>query len=337
LPLYAIHFAVLTRRRRGRLLLGWMSLAVGLGAVLVAAAAIMRQTGAWPAAWFWFRFNMAYIKEGLNPSEVTARAAVRLSFVIGSALLLWALGVRAAFQASVRRLSPVDNPLRFEPFLAGWLVVSVLAITVGGRFFGHYFHQVTAPLAVLAAPEAERMWRSRRRTFVAALGVPAVAFLLLGAFHARVMAAAGEPDPDYARMAEFVAQHSKPTDGLVIWGNSPVLYFEADRPLGSRFVFSNYLTGLSPATRTQSDPAVDASKNVVSESWGMFESDLAARRPRIFVDASPGNVAGYGKFPPARFPRLREILERDYQPVGEVAGTRVFERRASTEQAVHAD
>jgi len=27
---------------------------------------------------------------------------------------------------------------------------SALAVTAGGRFFGHYFHQMTAPLAVLA-------------------------------------------------------------------------------------------------------------------------------------------------------------------------------------------
>jgi len=106
-----------------------------------------------------------------------------------------------------------------------------------------------------------------------------------------------------------------------------VLYFEARRPLGSRFMFSNYLTGLSPATATQSDPGADASANVVGESWDMFEEDLARRRPRLFVDTSPGNIGAYGKFPPARFPRLRAILERDYVPVAEVAGARILALR----------
>jgi hypothetical protein len=113
----------------------------------------------------------------------------------------------------------------------------------------------------------------------------------------------------------------------VVWGNAPVLYFEAERPLGSRFVFSNYLTGLSPATRTQSDPRADASANVVAESWDMFEADLAARRPRLFVDTSPGNIGAYGKFPPARYPRLRAILDRDYVPIANVAGARIYTRR----------
>jgi hypothetical protein len=101
----------------------------------------------------------------------------------------------------------------------------------------------------------------------------------------------------------------------------------AQRPLGTRFVFSNYMTGLSPATPSQSDPAVDASPNIVPESWDMFEADMAARRPRLFVETSPGNVAAYGKFPPSNFPRLQALLQRDYRPVGEAAGIRLLLRR----------
>ena len=139
--------------------------------------------------------------------------------------------------------------------------------------------------------------------------------------------AVGVGAPDYQAIAGFVRAHSAPTDRLVVWGNLPVLYFEADRPLGSRFVFSNYLTGLSPATRTQSDPSADASANVVAESWEMFVADLNSRLPEIFVDTSPGNLGAYGKFPLSRFPRLQAIVDRNYSPIGEVGGTRIFVRR----------
>jgi hypothetical protein len=139
--------------------------------------------------------------------------------------------------------------------------------------------------------------------------------------------AVGVGAPDYQAIAEFVRAHSAPTDRLVVWGNLPVLYFEADRPLGSRFVFSNYLTGLSPATRTQFDPSADASANIVAESWEMFVADLNSRLPKIFVDTSPGNLGAYGKFPLSRFPRLEAIVDRNYSPIGEVGGTRIFVRR----------
>jgi hypothetical protein len=142
-----------------------------------------------------------------------------------------------------------------------------------------------------------------------------------------VMRTIGQPDPDYPALAAVMRAQAGPEGSMCVWGNVPVLYFEAQRPLGSRFVFANYLTGLSPATSTQSDPNVDASANIVTESWDMLEADLAQRRPPLVVDSSPGDVGHYGKFPPERFPRLQKILLRDYRLIGNVEGVRVLERR----------
>ena len=107
-----------------------------------------------------------------------------------------------------------------------------------------------------------------------------------------------------------------------------MLYFEADRPLGSRFVFSNYLTGLSPATRTQSDPQRRRIGQRRRRELGDVRGrSRRSRSPEIFVDTSPGNLGAYGKFPLSRYPRLQAILDRDYAPIGEVGGTRIFVRR----------
>jgi hypothetical protein len=241
------------------------------------------------------------------------------------AAFLWILGAKSALKALTTK--PQEGDIDFLRFAALWLAVSAVAITTGGRFFGHYFHQVTAPLAVLAAPAAARLWQTRRRLVSAAVGVPASAFFLVAALQGRVLAAAGETAPDYQRMVALIEAYARPGDSLAGWGNVPVLHFMAERPLGTRFVFSNYMTGLSPATPSQSDPTVDASPNIVPESWDMFEADMAARRPRLFVETSPGNVAAYGKFPPSNFPRLQALLQRDYRPVGEAAGIRLLLRR----------
>jgi hypothetical protein len=332
LPLYVVHLAFTQRRRPGRALGACAVLVAGFVAVSGACVALVATLGSGSGAWFWFRFNFAYIKAGLAPLDTVRRALVRVSFVVGVASFLWALGIREAARLLSRpSASTPEGPLSW--LTAGWLAVSLAAITVGGRFFGHYFHQATAPLAVLAAPAAADLWRRRRHLVTAWVGVPVVAFFLVGVFHTRVMAAVGEPDPDYAAMAKYVGLHSGPRDPIVVWGNSPVLYFDAERPLGSRFVFSNYLTGMSPATATQTDPHVDASANIVPESWDMFAADMASRRPVLFVDLSAGNVAGYGKFPPRRFPRLEAILERDYVVLGEVEGGRILTRRADAAPA----
>ena len=93
-------------------------------------------------------------------------------------------------------------------------------------------------------------------------------------------------------------------------------------------MFSNYLTGLSPATRTQSDPRADASANVVAESWEMFVSDLVARLPGSSSTPLPEISAPTESFRSPGYPRLQSIVDRNYSPIGEVAGTRVFARRS---------
>ena len=316
LPLFAGAWIWEHRRRA---IPGVLAIGVGVAIPIAIAALVLARAGGLDAAVFWFKFNFGYIDAGSSKSEMIVRALVRGGFAVGAALLLYVLGARAAYVA-IRRGSSFDR------FVVAWLAASVAAVLVGGRFFGHYFHQITAPLAVIAAPSAVALWERRRAIFVAATAIPAAAFLALGAIHDQMMQWAGEPDPAYGEVVAWLDAHGAPSDALCIWGNSPVLYFEADRPLGCRFVFANYLTGLSPATATQSDPNVDSSANIVPEAWDMLEADLRDRKPRWLIDASPGDVGHYAKYPPAKFPRLARVLDCDYAPVADVSGMRIFER-----------
>lgn len=316
LPVFAIAVLWDAARAPARRLLALVAIGAGFAVPIALAIGLFWATGALADAVFWWKFNFAYIGAGTSWRELVVRLAMRGGLVVGSAALLYALA--AAATVSARR-----DP--FVRFTTGWLVASGVAVFVGGRFFGHYFHQLTAPLAVLAAPALVRLWDRRRAVVAVAIGVPAIAYLVLGALHDRVMAWYGEPDPDYASVAAWL--EARGDGALCVWGNSPVLYFEANRALGCRFVFANYLTGASPATATQTDPAVDSSRQIVPEAWAMLERDLADRRPRFIVDGSPGNVGLYGKYPPDRFPRLARILACAYQPQADVAGMRIYERR----------
>lgn len=322
LPLYALHIAVTRRDLRA-----WLSLAVGSLGVLALACVALWWAGAWSAARFWFAFNFAYIQSGMSPLEVLTRAAGRCSIVIGGSAFIYCVGLRGA----VRALRKQDEPPSFYRFVAGWLAVSAVAVCVGGRFYGHYFHQLTPALSVLGAPGALALWRSRKRLAMVAVAAPAIGFWIAGIAHAAVMRAIDQPDPDYPHMAKEVRRLAGPGGSLCIWGNLPVLYFEADLPLGCRFPFANYLSGMSPATNTQYDPAADASMNVVPEAWTMLEDDFRDRRPMIVADASFGDVANYGKFPVAKYPRLQALLA-DYRVVAVVDGVRIF-RRVSASNA----
>jgi 4-amino-4-deoxy-L-arabinose transferase-like glycosyltransferase len=313
LPLYGVALVLAHRRAPLQIVIGGALLAVGTALPIALAVAWLSSLGAWPWAWFWFRFNFSYIDAGGKLAMAT-QMALRVGLVAIAALPLYACAVVA-----IRR--------QRHWFLLGWLAVSVLAVMVGGRFFGHYFHQITAPLAVIAAPAAARLYARTRVGFIAALAIPALIFFGLAVAHDALMRAAGEPDPDYASVVTWLDDHDASRhESLCIWGNSPVLYFDADRPLGCRFVFSNYLTGLSPATPSQTDPRADSSRNIVPQAWDMLETDLAERRPMFIVDGSPGNVGFYAKYPPEAFPRLAKILTCRYRAEALVAGMRIFKR-----------
>jgi len=320
LPLLALALVIAQRRAPVRALRGVVALAVGVAIPALVTIAWLRSCGALHAAWFWFRFNFAYINTGANDSMLP-RMVIRGGFVVLAALPLYVMAIAAVASRGYQRPA-------FRKLMLGWAAVGLAAVAVGGRFFGHYFHQVTPALAILATPVALELARRRPRGFVVCLALPATVFFVLSLAHDRLMAAAGEPDPDYQPVVTWLDDHAPRSGKLCIWGNSPNLYFDAGRPLGCRFVFANYLTGLSPATSTQTDPAVDSSANIVPEAWDMLELDLLKRSPEFIVDASPGNVAFYGKYPPSKFPRLWKILQCHYEPAATVAGMRIYRRLA---------
>ena len=279
-------------------------------------------------AFYWFRFNFAYIGAGTEPGEMLRRALVRVAFVVGPAALLYVLAAAGALRALRDRGA-------LGQWILAWAVLSAFAVSAGGRFFGHYFHQLTAPLAVVAVPAVVAFASARRRVVIGAMAVPAIAFWVVawardGVMHAaesRIPVATVRADANYAAVVRWLDERDPSRGSLCVWGNSPVLIAESGRPLGCRFVSANFLVGLSPATASQTDPAVDASPNIVPGMWARFESDLATRRPRFIVDGSVGNVAYFGKFPPDRYPALWTALQRDYEAIGVVEGMRVFRRR----------
>jgi hypothetical protein len=317
LPLYGVALIVRYRNQPLRIATSGALIAFGCALPIATAVTWLMYRGAWHDAWFWFEFNFAYIDTGSSTTKLAAMLP-RIGLVLAGAAPLYVL---AAFALRDR------TPQR--AVILGWLVVSALAIVVGGRFFGHYFHQLTAPLAVLAAPRAAAFAARSKNWFIAALAVPALAFFILAAAHDALMRSAGEPDPDYKSIVAYLDAHGAASDELCIWGNSPVLYFEAKRGLGCRFVFANYITGMSPATPSQTEMTADTSKNAVPIATEMMIHDLADRRPTFFLDASPGNVDFYGKYPPAKFPWLATILACQYAAEADVAGMRIYRRLAA--------
>jgi hypothetical protein len=210
-----------------------------------------------------------------------------------------------------------------------WLATSAVAVSAGGRFFGHYFHLVLPPLCLLAAGPFVRLWgasRAARRWLVALCAVPAVAFFLLATVARPLAERWDHRDPDYQAVAARIDALSPPGARIFVWGNSPQLYVLARRRMGTRFSFCNYMTGESPGTATETGTR-NAGANAFAASWQMLFQDLELRRPLLFIDAAAAGWDGYDKFPVERYPDLHRYRAEHYRPVEAEHGVVIYVRR----------
>jgi hypothetical protein len=295
------------------------------------------------AAVSWFRFNFSYVAAGLTGLPAIARGLWRTALIGGVALVPYALGISAAIATAralaraLRRRPGAPSPAAVDPPPAAvlgllWLVTAAVAVTAGGRFFGHYFHLLLAPLCLLAAPRFWRLWNagsSRRAPLAALCALPALAFFALATFARPIAAALDEREPPYGAVAARIDALTGADDRIFVWGNSPQLYVLARRPMGARFSFCNYMTGESPGTPTETGQR-NADANQLPAAWEMLFADLERRRPALFVDAAAAGWDGYDKFPIARYPRLRAYVDQHYRPVDVSAGVVLYRRLERT-------
>ncbi|HEX3904096.1 MAG TPA: hypothetical protein VH853_14750 [Polyangia bacterium] len=321
-----------------------MALCQIAGALLPPALYLLwcRGAGNAAAAIYWFKFNFSYLQAGLTGLAAIARGVRRTALIGGVALVPYALGLSAALSAATRVVRAIRRRLAGAPAVDTdqpspsvvlgllWLVTSTVSVTAGGRFFGHYFHLILAPLCLLAAPGFCRLWSkgwSYRAPLVVLCALPALLFFLLATVGRPLAAALDEGEPSYREVAARIADLTAVDERVFVWGNSPQLYVLARRPMGARFSFCNYLTGESPGTPTETG-ARNADANQLPAAWEMLFADLERRRPVLFVDAAAAGWDGYQKYPLARYPRLRAYVDAHYRPAEVRAGVVLYRRLA---------
>jgi hypothetical protein len=337
----------------GRIRAGHAALAISshvVGAALPAALYLggCAAAGNGAATIEWFRFNFSYVAAGLTGTEALARAVRRTAMIGGVAIVPYGLGIAGTVAVALaigrffrrgtltshgtKTAGATDTVPSLPPLTAVfgllWLATAAVALSVGGRFFGHYFHLVLAPLCLLAAPGFHRLWNrgwSWRGPLLAASALPAAAFFFLATVGRPLAAAMDGSEPPYDQVAALIADVTTPDQRIFVWGNSPQLYVEARRPMGARFSFCNYMTGESPGTPTESGGR-NADQNQHQPAWEMLFADLEQRRPALFVDAAAAGWDGYDKYPIARYPRLADYIDNHYRRLESRAGVVLYRR-----------
>jgi hypothetical protein len=309
------------------------SLALGLVLPLGLALLYFWEKGALSEAIAWgLEFNRHYLAEGPDAWTALTRFSLQFFGMVVPNLVVYGGGLWGL--ASLVRGGPAGNDGVGGVTGARWMLVvwaaeSLFCVSLGRRFFGHYFLQPELPLAILAAAPVASLWLRRPRLVIAGVGLPALVFFLVAVLPRYTRKYVYMHDPDYWAVGQAAAARTRPSESIWVWGNVPQIYYTAERMPGVRFTFCNYLTGLSPGTRSEYDPTVDPRRNAVPHAWDDVVSDLESRRPALVIDTAAAGMKSYGKFPIKDFPVLEDYLTAHYRPDGVVDGV-VFYRRVDS-------
>jgi len=226
--------------------------------------------------------------------------------------ILWR--IRDAWRA--RRVPTRDGQHDVDLWL--WALSGAASVAVGLRFFGHYYMQLTPPLALLSAGAIARGGRALARASVAFAVVVAALFGLSGFF----LHPFGR-EPNYQSVSRYLATQANPDDAIYVWGSVPEIYWASGLRPATRFLTSSFLTGAYPGRPPdQANPGADT-----KAAWADFYTDFAAHPPKYFVDTSPAKLRGQQYYPISKFPRLARIVHDQYRYVLSIDRIAVYVRK----------
>lgn len=319
----------------------------GFAAPLLLVLAWLAARGAWPAFLWTFRdFVPGYTK--LNWADANASAllyyALEEAFLKFSALS--AFGVIAAIA-----MGPLHSREREGIYLVlGVIAIQVTGIVMQGKFFPYHY---AATLLMIAFIAGLGLYKLYRRSLLAGGGslLALAAFVLVAVnmrdaardlpqgfwertgmrasfllrrepFHSRV-----DLDRELSYVADYnldadrqvaldVRSRSASSDSLFIWGFEPSIYFLAERPLASRWLYdvpqrSPWQRGYA-RSQLLKDLSLNRPKLIVVERRDVFPS----------VTGSP--LDSRDELP--NFPELKALLDNQYRKVREIEDFEIYER-----------
>jgi hypothetical protein len=242
--------------------------------------------------------------------------------VLGAAPLVWV--------AAVRNLRRPWDPGRVTGLAA--LALAWVSVSLGGRFYEHYFLQFAPLLGFLGGPvvaEVAGRWPSLGSLRRAALGflliAPVAGYVGFTVGRAILRTYPGQRR-EPAEIGQWVQARSAPTDRLFVWGHHAPLYLQAARLAGTRYlttsvVVGNFDPGHLPA-------GFDVRPFVSARDVQALLSDLRERRPEWVVDLSPANLHQAARTPMSVVPEVTAYVRAHYERVGQPAGAAVWRLKA---------
>ncbi len=308
------------------------------------ALPILGTAGLFWAAGLWQPFfemnvirNLSYIDHGSSSLNFPLRFLARVPPFLLATAPLWYFAQRQARRWWTEARDPESEgreSAALRLLLPLWLLAVFVPVSIGGRFYTHYFVQFYPPLALAACYGASlffsgdslaELLSGRRRKLTAAFA----AFVVVGfsvAAWVRISRQSYDGVRDFPRkVAEHVRRNTDPSEKIFVWGHFSMLYYFSKRLPASRFVYCDTLAGAVMAGWPEPEPKHDGAY-IVQKDWDALMADFKKTPPALVVDTSPADVKGWSRWPPERYPRLMAYLDEWYELDGVVEKMRVYRR-----------
>jgi hypothetical protein len=289
----------------------------GLAIGLAAGAAMLGLTGSLAGFWRWtVQTLVGYAATNWSLGLLALRAKDSILPFLVDMVVLWVAAI--AFAVRWKRLGAGER------LTVVWLVVSAAGAVAGGHWSWHYFIQVMAPLAVLAALAVDRALQSPRRRLIAAVvtigvALPAIAWTVFDMGADPLTYDWTPPIPQHEVVAAYIHDHTNPGDSVFIWGDWPALYVESDRGMSGRF--PGFLRGFARGSGLPPN-----SWDTAPDVWPELQSDLAKNPPALIVDTAAAGWSDFGTYPMSGYPVLAQLVAEHYHPIATVDGVVIYAR-----------
>jgi hypothetical protein len=320
-PVHLVGLIQVWRQQIGRLLEKLLrqikffcAFCLGLAAVGSVVVYYFARRDALEEFYYYFIFDgLHYVKSSRSQPNHETSGIVALLGMLVSWPLLWF----GAF-----RLFADRKVWRYELWILVAAVFGAICTTVlSGRYYTHYFVPVIFFLSILAAYGLESFRRAQafqiRKGLLLFLGLAPFVFYAFFNLNRDLFSNrwsfTREKQSRVAEVSEYIQSHSLEGERIAVWGMASQIYVMSKRGSGTRFIFSDFVSGRQPGFHSElSIPTPGA--------MDQFILDLAKSKPKFFVDTSPAQLNDYGYFPLERFPALRDFIKRKYVRESSIAG-----------------
>ncbi|MDH4127187.1 MAG: glycosyltransferase family 39 protein [Spirochaetota bacterium] len=276
-------------------------------------------------------YNFSYITESPDLIDSIAKGLSMTFAFILSCLILWIL----AFYFYRKRNEIENFPKDIFFLFLVWLLVTIPAVSVGSRFFGHYYILFYPSICVLGGLGAwhflnqiEKHSKSTKKLFLIGLVLTPIFFEIFGISRLILGRGYQAVHPSIKEVGSVIQKESKPDDKIFAWGQFPYAYYYSKRLPASKFIACEYVVPLwndRYLKRKTYKPEYRDTYQI--NNMKILMEELNKNMPKLIIDVQGAKyIDNWVLYEIKLFPELNNFIKSHYKKFKTIEGIVIYKR-----------